>query len=168
MDNYLEKTCPVCGKVFRVPQKSYNRLFCSGMCKDRARREKYVQEHPDALKPTIKVVNGVEVLSYERTCPICGKVFEPRSPGRKQKYCGEDCRQEAQRANARKRAKKSNPKRPKQAVYNTPFGSRCTHDDCAYKGKSVKTCDFMLLTGERRGCPADDCTRYKKRGAEDE
>lgn len=32
---------------------------------------------------------------------------------------------------------------------------------CLYHGRKTHTCDYMLITNERRGCPAHSCTRYK-------
>lgn len=32
---------------------------------------------------------------------------------------------------------------------------------CIYRGYP-NGCDFILATGERRGCPASECTRYVK------
>ena len=34
--------------------------------------------------------------------------------------------------------------------------------DCLYYCKSTDTCDFYLMTGTRRGCSYNDCTRYVK------
>ena len=42
----------------------------------------------------------------------------------------------------------------------------CTHDDCAYHCCFTDTCDYYLLTGRRRGCPAAGCVRYEKRTAD--
>ncbi len=37
--------------------------------------------------------------------------------------------------------------------------------DCYYYGKNTFTCDFYLITGARRGCPAGNaCTRFAPRG----
>ena len=35
---------------------------------------------------------------------------------------------------------------------------------CQYRSASTDLygCDFMLITGKRRGCPVDDCNRYIK------
>lgn len=42
--------------------------------------------------------------------------------------------------------------------------SKCT--ECHYGCTYTETCDFYLLTGNRRGCPAgNDCTRFVPRGA---
>ena len=38
----------------------------------------------------------------------------------------------------------------------------CNRNDCAYKGTNTDTCDYILVTGKRRGCPAGPlCIRYK-------
>lgn len=31
---------------------------------------------------------------------------------------------------------------------------------CKYYSKETVTCDFLLKTGVRRGCPAKNCTRF--------
>lgn len=33
---------------------------------------------------------------------------------------------------------------------------------CIYYGKSTDSCDYYLITGVRRGCSPDNCTRYTK------
>lgn len=59
-----------------------------------------------------------------------------------------------------KKAKKPSPKKeaPKQKM-----SKRCLK--CFwYGGSYTHTCDYFLLAGQRRGCPAGDkCTRYKPR-----
>lgn len=44
---------------------------------------------------------------------------------------------------------------------------KCKHKDCAYKrlddSGNASSCNYLLLTGSPRGCPADACTRYKPR-----
>ena len=38
----------------------------------------------------------------------------------------------------------------------------CKRNDCAFKGTNTDTCDYLLITGKRRGCPAGPlCLRYK-------
>lgn len=34
---------------------------------------------------------------------------------------------------------------------------------CYFYGSTTDTCDFFLMTGERRGCPVEQCARYKTR-----
>ena len=42
-----------------------------------------------------------------------------------------------------------------------------TCHDCYYRDLYLNTCDFYLITGVRRGCPADDnCTRYLARNGQ--
>ena len=39
----------------------------------------------------------------------------------------------------------------------------CTRTDCVYhphKGPDKGTCDYMVITRKRRGCPIVGCTRY--------
>ena len=40
----------------------------------------------------------------------------------------------------------------------------CTRTDCVYhphKGADKGTCDYMVITRKRRGCPIVGCTRYR-------
>lgn len=40
----------------------------------------------------------------------------------------------------------------------------CTRTSCVYhphKGPDKGTCDYMTITGHRRGCPIVGCTRYR-------
>lgn len=40
----------------------------------------------------------------------------------------------------------------------------CTRTSCVYhphKGPDKGTCDYMTITGRRRGCPIVGCTRYR-------
>lgn len=34
---------------------------------------------------------------------------------------------------------------------------------CFFYGSTTDTCDFFLMTGERRGCPVERCVRFKSR-----
>ena len=37
----------------------------------------------------------------------------------------------------------------------------CKRKDCRYMAKTnLPTCDYMLMTGMRRGCPVKGCTKY--------
>lgn len=37
----------------------------------------------------------------------------------------------------------------------------CRRNKCIYKGTNTDTCDYLLITGKPRGCPAGaKCTRY--------
>ncbi len=40
--------------------------------------------------------------------------------------------------------------------------------DCYYYAKSTDSCDFYLITGVRRGCSPEDCTRYLKAARKNE
>lgn len=32
---------------------------------------------------------------------------------------------------------------------------------CLYHSRNTDTCDYLLITNERRGCPTEGCTRYR-------
>ena len=37
----------------------------------------------------------------------------------------------------------------------------CKKKDCRYMAKqNLKTCDYILITGKRRGCPVENCDKY--------
>lgn len=62
-------------------------------------------------------------------------------------------------------AKKRRPKKkkPKPAPKPQKMSKRCLSCNW-YGGSYTHTCDYFLLAGQRRGCPAGDkCTRYKPR-----
>lgn len=37
----------------------------------------------------------------------------------------------------------------------------CTHRDCFFHSRRTDTCDYYIETGERRGCPAGCCDKYR-------
>ena len=44
-------------------------------------------------------------------------------------------------------------------------GGLCKKNDCRFKGAIIdgkKTCDYILIIGKMRGCPADQCDKYEK------
>lgn len=66
----IQKTCELCGKLFKVPPSDSKQRFCSAECGNRSRRK---------------------VTEY--TCKTCGETFT-RKGSRKEgvKYCSEECR----------------------------------------------------------------------------
>lgn len=39
----------------------------------------------------------------------------------------------------------------------------CEKKDCVYRSENcgwLVTCDYLLMTGELRGCPIEDCDKY--------
>lgn len=59
---------------------------------------------------------------------------------------------------------------PKIVVPPAPKGTRTPEKylagckGCIYLGHNSRTCDFYLMTGQRRGCPAgEDCTRRREK-----
>ena len=37
---------------------------------------------------------------------------------------------------------------------------KCQRKDCIYRAKQLGSCDYILLTGHRRGCSVEECTKY--------
>lgn len=38
----------------------------------------------------------------------------------------------------------------------------CQKEDCQYRAsQNLKTCDYILITGHMRGCPVQNCDKYK-------
>lgn len=98
-------------------------------------------------------------MSYYKikTCPDCGKLFEQKSAT--QVRC-RDCQMAMRRAKDQQRAKERYiPKK----LRTDP--NKCKHKDCIYypTGSADNTCDYIIRTGHRRGCPVWDCDKYRRR-----
>ena len=46
---------------------------------------------------------------------------------------------------------------------NPTLKGQCMRKNCAYHSKSVGSCDYLLITGRRRGCSIEDCDKYRKK-----
>ena len=46
---------------------------------------------------------------------------------------------------------------------NPTLKGQCVRKSCAYHSKSVGSCDYLLITGRRRGCSIEDCDKYRKK-----
>ena len=44
----------------------------------------------------------------------------------------------------------------------------CGHPDCRYYTPTTDSCDYLLLEGHRRGCPATRDCRYYEAGSEEQ
>lgn len=67
---FLEKTCPVCGKIFRTKR---NATFCSKKCYI---SHKKLQSEKNTL---------------EKVCPVCGKIFYVKPYLKDRIYCSTNC-----------------------------------------------------------------------------
>ena len=99
----------------------------------------------------------------ERRCQMCGVVF-PEGTAPTRKYCF-DCleirheqarirHREKERLKARERAAEAKKNRQKTT---NPKTDRAYCGKCIYHGfirDGLMTCDYILLTGHRRGCKA--------------
>ena len=105
-------------------------------------------------------------------CPICSAEFEPKR--KTQKCCSKEC-QYTRSLNMIKENQKNKSKKKRKLekiasniewyrVHN-PM-ALCPKEDCKYKGSisnsNIETCDFLYLTGIRRGMPVEECTRHKE------
>ena len=94
------KTCPFCGKVFRVPQCRADSVYCSVDCKDAAHRvtktcavcgkEFTVSASTAARYNTCSIACTRKSTVYV-TCKRCGKVFTGQG-SKSRNYCSEECR----------------------------------------------------------------------------
>lgn len=127
------RTCIVCGSEFlKTLRKDSKADLCSTRC-----RSKY-RSRTDAGMP----VNNTE---YKK------KKAEMRAsaPANKMRIVG------------------AGPKMAGKKEISIRIGDEsaclCKRKDCMYRGSSsgLHTCDYFLVTGKRRGCPAYDCDKYK-------
>lgn len=119
-----------------------------------------------------------------RKCAVCGKKFNKilrkDSPA---DLCSLNCKQKywsrrqhgqpisnyafeiykLQQREAKKKAtadKKAATQKYADPNVNTGL---CKKTDCKYGSRTsgLHVCDYMLITGKRRGCPVEDCKRYE-------
>ena len=102
----------------------------------------------------------------EKTCRICGKTFESNRV--KACYCSFLCHKEGKRQISEEwaRTHRKTKKPVKPIVITDPNAVRCTESvkkKCKYGAYNAGawTCDYILKTGQRRGCPGEACTKYK-------
>lgn len=74
------KTCPICGKVFHVPQSQKFRIYCSRDCqvKDKEWRRNISESKKYKER-------------FTKICPICGKEFEVPPSQERTIYCSREC-----------------------------------------------------------------------------
>lgn len=110
-ENVNTKTCENCGQLFVPYHGSTRQRFCTPKC-----RVEYDKLHKDEINAKLRdnyrkkqsdradtnwygnkmLADGTFVA---RPCAICGKKIIPKSPS--EKYCGTECKIEAQRRSAR-------------------------------------------------------------------
>lgn len=105
-----------------------------------------------------------------KTCPICGKAFECLPHGVNKVCCSPECtsiyRKAADKARRDARRAKLRPKIGPQLL-TAKECRRCR--TCRYRnradGSGLITCDYILMTGEPRGCEVSEtCERYERSG----
>lgn len=99
-------------------------------------------------------------------CARCGKEFEIIDSSRNsQKYCSRECyrivqleKDKERKLRLKKTQNKINPPKPTEL-------KRCKRYSCLYhpRKEAPNGCDYTLITGKLRGCPAgQDCNCYKR------
>jgi len=104
-----------------------------------------------------------------KSCQICGVPFPPNTPGSK-KYCSKCLikhnREASRERRARRAAKRAAEKQAAMAVNTTEKEDRVYCSKCVYSAVRSDTylCDYISLTGTRRGCkPGKGCTKREMR-----
>lgn len=101
-------------------------------------------------------------------CIDCGAEITRKS---KKKVRCPDCKKEYEKKWHREYAKRryiASPKKvqKKQSKQNPQSISLCKKTkSCIYGGKmsGIAICDYIGITGHSRGCPVEDCKKYKRR-----
>lgn len=92
----MTKVCPVCGKEFDAKPCGGGRpqRYCSTHCRNVYHCRAYAtRRRGDVVGPDGRAAGRVPIA--KRTCPVCGRVFEPNPSRPKQKYCSLQCTKKA-------------------------------------------------------------------------
>lgn len=73
--------CVVCGQEFEAQKRTAK--YCSDECRNRMRREKWANRD--------RIPKDISYKGDEKTCPICGKQFYPKTALANQRACCYDC-----------------------------------------------------------------------------
>ena len=73
--------CVVCGKEFEAIKST--KKYCSLECNNAMRRQKYAERE--------RVPKDISYKGEEKICPICGKIFSPKTAMAHQRTCCYDC-----------------------------------------------------------------------------
>ena len=105
-----------------------------------------------------------------KTCAVCGKEFTTQPHGTTRRTCSEECRRKLLSIQGKEKRRERLEK-----LKGKPYGPRsltaadCKRcQTCIYRAKShgsgLVTCDYLILTGEPRGCDVSEhCERYERR-----
>lgn len=120
---FIEKTCPICGKVFSVTLTRKNQECCSFSCS-----RKLMWRNKKAAPEII-----------EKTCPVCGKIFQTVNPN--QKHCSASCCQKF--ARKKKEVEKICPVCGAKFTTSNSIKIYCSKECC---DKSYKRTKKKILT----------------------
>lgn len=97
----IEKTCPICGKVFEASGYAIKRIYCGDKCLKAAMKKRRAEERLE--QPPNAVVDWIDP-SEIKICPVCKENFV--ATRKNQKYCSEKCKGKAKRQREEERAMK--------------------------------------------------------------
>lgn len=128
------KQCVVCGNLFKAVHG--RQIYCSEQCRSVVIRQKYQEKQTDKNQ-------------IVKQCKMCGKVFTTSRDS--QLYCNAFCKQEY----AKRYHRENKPKAGRSTQH-------CKKHDCLYSPpeRIFNGCDYCYLTGEKRDCDIEHCTRY--------
>lgn len=99
-------------------------------------------------------------------CAHCGKEFEIIDASRNsQKYCSRDCYNEVAKERNKIYRELKRDMKPAERKSTKDDGKRCKRYSCLYhpRKEAPNGCDYTLITGKLRGCPAGEgCNCYKR------
>ena len=132
-------------------------------------------QEQSASNEQVKSPSGRKLI--ERTCKFCGKTF---MGGPASKFCSDNCREGFKNyGTSLQELKRQDTPLEKVTVIPQLHGiennysedevvSRdCKHRDCTYRSNNSNvgtvTCDYLINTGQERGCKISECDKYKPR-----
>ena len=118
-----------------------------------------------------------------KICVVCGKEYIKPDRKDSRSVCSQKCYNKLRRredigapisdeefkktsAERRRTAAQKNREKSEPEIYfkrdDPDKVCLCKHRDCVYMAKqTLRTCDYMLITGHMRGCPVKDCDKYR-------
>ena len=160
--------CAICGNEFESSR--LNAKYCSPECRARAYSDM-------ALECYRRKKAGVQPKKHDyapKKCAVCGKEFKPHSSS--QLTCSSECSRERRnefmrvynakykKEKVKENATQSEVKPKRSRIVELTTANSCPKD-CKYQGwvGSIPCCDYILITGEPRGCEVGKgCIRYKR------
>ena len=99
-------------------------------------------------------------------CAICGAKFQIMPHGTNKRYCSDACRRKAHKESAKNRRE---ARKPPSLTHFLTVAECELCKTCVYlyrtQGAGLRSCDYIIDTGEPRGCDVSEhCKRYERKG----